>query len=138
MPSKPKKRTGSETELVEQLVWLLEKGSAHAPFDAAVRGLEPPLRGVRPEGAAHSAWQLVEHLRLAQRDILDFCREKDYVEGKFPDDYWPTDAAPPDSRAWDRSVRGFRADLRAMVRLVRSPKIGPYARVAAAGGKATI
>lgn len=96
----------------------LQMEGAHLSFGDAVADFPVELRGKKPRGAPHTAWQLLEHMRLAQADILDFSRNPDYQERKFPDDYWPTSAAPPDEEAWDKSVRQFVKDRRAMQSLV--------------------
>ena len=97
----------------EQIVWALQGEGAHAGFDDSIKDLDPALRGTRPPGAAHSPWQLLEHLRLAQRDILEFTRnDPGYKALDFPSGYWPKGAEPPDEAAWGRSVEAFRADLR--------------------------
>jgi len=76
------------------------------------------LRGKRPKGAEHSLWELVDHMRLAQRDILEFSRNPEYQSPPFPEGYWPATKAPPSEKAWSKSVRDFRADLGAMGTLV--------------------
>jgi len=91
---------------------------AHLEFEAAIKGFPAALRGVKPAGAPHTPWQLLEHLRIAQEDILDFCRNPKYAEKKWPDDYWPATDVPPDAGAWDRSAALFRADLKAIEALV--------------------
>ena len=91
---------------------------AHLNFEQAVANFPAALRGKKPKGAPHTAWQLLEHMRLAQEDILDFSRNPNYEERKFPDDYWPATDAPPDEEAWDRSTRQFWQDLQAMGSLV--------------------
>jgi hypothetical protein len=93
---------------------LLAMKGAHIAFDAAVADFPAALRGAKPAGAPHSAWQLLEHLRIAQADILDFSRNPEYREKKFPDDYWPATEAPPNDEAWDASVVQFRKDLKEM------------------------
>ena len=103
------------------LDWLLAGGGAHADFNAAVRGLPPKLRGARAPGLPHTAWQLLEHLRRAQWDILDFSRNPKYKPLRWPDDYWPKQEAPRTGE-WDKSVRQFRADLAAMRKLVANPR----------------
>lgn len=96
--------------LRQQLVRLLRWEDAHVGFEAAIRDLSPERRGERPEGSPYSAWEILEHLRLAQRDILDFCRNPDYVESKWPDDYWPASPAPPSDKAWEESIAAYLAD----------------------------
>ena len=86
---------------------LLDWEDAHASFDTGVEGIPADSRGRRPEGSPHSPWQLLEHLRICQNDILDFCRNPGYVERKF-EDYWPRTAVPPSAGAWDESVAAFR------------------------------
>src|SRR5581483_6031824 len=86
---------------------LLAWKDAHAGFDKAVAGIPPEARGKRPAGAPHSPWELLEHLRLAQHDILDFCRNPNYTAMEWPADYWPKHPEPPSAQAWDESVRQF-------------------------------
>lgn len=118
-----------DANLRRHLIAPLRWKSAHVDFDTAVKGLSPRLRGVRPDGMPYSIWQLVEHVRLAQRDILDFCRDPEYREPKWPDDYWPVDAAPPDGKAWQRSLASFRADRRELERLFSSRSLDLLERV---------
>ena len=107
--------------LREHLEYLLRGGGAHLDFEAAVADLPAELRGARPAGVPHSPWRLLEHLRIAQWDILEFSRNPRHVSPAFPEGYWPRGDAPPDADAWDRSVAAFRADLRAMQDLVADP-----------------
>ena len=104
-------------------------GHAHASFDQAVSGLPAALEGKRPEGAPHSAWELLEHMRLAQWDILEFSRNPKHVSPEWPEGYWPKTAAPPNAKAWAESVKKFRADLKAMEELVTDPKTDLFARI---------
>lgn len=108
--------------LQKHLVDLLQGGNAHADFDAAIARLPVKLRGVHAKGCPHTAWQMLEHIRIAQWDILEFSRNPKHVSPKWPDGYWPKTAAPPSAAAWDKSVRAVRADLAAMVKLVTSKK----------------
>ena len=114
--------------LRDHLLELLRGGSAHLDFDKAIADLPASLRGVRPEGTPHSVWELVEHLRIAQWDILDFSRNPGYVHLDWPKDYWPPTPAPPDDAAWEESVAAFRRDLQAMQDLVADPKTDLYAK----------
>ena len=92
----------------EHLVRVLDWEDAHVGFDKAVANVPPEARGARPLGFEHSVWQLLEHLRLAQEDILDFCVNAKYVHNlEWPDDYWPKAAAPPSDAAWDASIAEF-------------------------------
>lgn len=97
---------------------VLRGGGAHLDFEAAIADLPAGLRGAKVADVPHTPWRLVEHLRIAQWDILEFCRNPGHVSPEFPDGYWPSGDAPPDKHAWDRTVAGFRADLRAMQDLV--------------------
>jgi hypothetical protein len=107
-----------DESLRQQVVWLLGEGNAHVTFDAAIAKLPPKLRGVKPRGVPHTPWRLVEHMRIAQWDILEFCRNPKHVSPDFPAGYWPASDAPPSAAAWNRSVASFRADLQAMQQLV--------------------
>lgn len=121
--------------LREQLSRFQNWREAHADFEAAVADLAPHLRGVTPPGLPYSPWQLVEHLRLTQADILEFCRNVDYVEHKWPDDYWPKSAAPPDAPAWDASIAAFRRDREALKKLIKDPDCDLFAKVPAGNGQ---
>ncbi len=126
----------TEEKVLRQLLSkLLDWEDAHVGFDTAVAGIPAKLRGVRPPGAPHSLWQLVEHLRIAQFDILDFCVNRHYLEKKWPDDYWPADAAPPTARAWHASLARFVADRRALQKLAGNPKIDLTARIPHGSGQ---
>jgi hypothetical protein len=107
-----------EGPLRRHVLSLLMSKEAHLNFEQAIADFPVELRGKKPKGAPHTAWQLLEHMRLAQEDILDFSRNPNYQERKFPDDYWPAAEAPPDEEAWDRSARQFWQDLQAMGSLV--------------------
>ena len=104
--------------LRRQLANFLSESHAHADFDAAIKGLPAHLRGKRPAGAPYTAWQLLEHMRIAQGDIFGFSRDAHHVSPKWPEGYWPRTEAPPSPAAWDRSARQFRADRKAMQKLV--------------------
>lgn len=125
----------SDTALREQLVNLLNGGHAHATFDAAVKNLPVALRGKRPRGAEHSPWEVLEHLRIAQWDILEFSRDARHKSPDWPGGYWPAASAPPDEKAWDKSVRAFRRDLKAMCSLVADPSTNLQARIAHGDGQ---
>ena len=104
----------------DHLARALDWEDAHVNLDKALEGLPPDRRGARAAGFAHSAWQLVEHIRLAQADILDFCVNAQYVHRmKWPDDYWPRDPAPPSDAAWTESLAAYARDLDALKRLTR-------------------
>jgi hypothetical protein len=119
----------SDKALREHILFLLRDGGAHLNFEAAVKGLPVALRGKRPKGAEHSPWQILEHLRLAQSDILEFSRDAKHVSPKWPEGYWPKSPVPPNAAAWAKSVRGFRDDLEAMCKLVEDPSTDLFARI---------
>ncbi len=107
---------------------LLDWEDAHVSFDTAVEGIPAELRGARRDGVPHSPWQLLEHLRICQNDILEFCRNPDYVERKF-EDYWPGTAAPPSPGAWDDSVAAFRRDREALQGLASDPEVDLFTTI---------
>jgi hypothetical protein len=109
---------GTKRKLRKQLSNFLSWHDAHADFEAAVANLPAKYRRQVPPGLPYSPWQLLEHLRLAQRDILDYCTAKKYEKKTWPDDYWPTDPAPPSAKAWDKSVAEFKKDRAAFQNLI--------------------
>lgn len=115
--------------LREQLIKLLGWQDAHVNFDDAVEGIPPQLQGVRPEGLPYSLWQLLEHMRLTQRDILAFCLDPSYEAPKWPDDYWPKSTIPPTSEDWQESVLAFRADRESLKGLISDPTLDLYERI---------
>lgn len=126
--TKPKAKN-SEAQLREHVIYLLKEGGAHAKFDDAVKNMPEKLRGVKPDGLPHSAWMLLEHLRLAQEDILEFSVNAKYKSREWPKDYWPASATPADAGAWDKSIQQFRKDLKAIEDLVANPKTDLFARI---------
>jgi uncharacterized damage-inducible protein DinB len=113
----------------DQVAKLLDWGDAHVTFEKGVAGIAPRFRGVIPPGLEHSPWQLVEHLRIAQADILEFCRSAKYEEKKWPDDYWPKSAAPRTAAAWKASIAAFRRDRRALQQLAKDRTIDLFAQI---------
>ena len=111
----------SDTALRKHLAQMLDWQDAHVGFEAVLKNWPPKLRGVKPKGAAHSAWQLVEHMRIAQLDILEFSRDAKHHSPKWPEGYWPASAAPPSAAAWEKSIKAFRRDLKATQKLVLNP-----------------
>jgi len=112
----------ADKQLREHLLYLLRGGGAHLDFEAAVADLPAKLRGKHPPHVPHTPWRLVEHMRIAQWDILEFSRNPQHVSPDWPDGYWPDGDAPPDEAAWDASLDQFRADLAAMQDLVADRK----------------
>lgn len=119
----------TDQSLRDHLLYLLRGGGAHLDFDAAIAHLPVDLRGAKLAGLPHTPWRLLEHMRIAQWDILEFSRNPKHVSPKFPDGYWPQGDAPPDADAWDRSIASFRADLRAMQDLVADPATDLFAPI---------
>jgi hypothetical protein len=121
--------------LREHLLYLLRGGGAHAHFEDVVADWPLKLRGVKPAGLPYSGWQLLEHMRIAQWDILDFCVNPNYRELQWPDKYWPPQEAPPARTAWDQSVKSFATDLEAMERLVADPNTDLFAPIPHGSGQ---
>jgi hypothetical protein len=118
-----------EQSLRKHLLELLEGGQAHAKFDDVVKNLPAAARGKKPAKFPHSPWMLLEHMRMAQWDILEFSRNAKYVSPKWPEGYWPKTEGPANAAAWEKSVRAFRRDLKAMQKLVANPKTDLFARI---------
>ena len=123
MPADPHK------PLREHVVYLLKGGGAHLHFDKAVADIPANLRDRMVAPVPHSPWRLLEHMRIAQWDILEFSRNPKHVSPPWPDGYWPDAATRPDDRAWDQAVKAFRADLAAMCALVADPATDLFARI---------
>jgi len=113
-----------EEELRKQLAALLDGGQAHSTFDDAVKGFPDKLRGVVPEGLPYSAWQLLEHMRITQKDILNFSAPPTggYHAIKWSDDYWPKEKEPASPEAWERSIASVRGDLAKFKELILKPE----------------
>ena len=127
------KKTAGETtdqnaEVRRQLIALLKGGQAHVTFDDAVKSFPVELRSKIPADLPYSAWQLIEHLRITQRDILNFSAPPTggYHPIKWPDDYWPKSPEPPDNRAWDQSIATIHNDLKALIAIIENPKADLY------------
>jgi hypothetical protein len=128
-PKSTSARSSSSSGIRKQLADTLSWGHAHVDFDKAVEGIPAEVRGRRPPGLPHSPWEILEHVRIAQEDILDFCRNPQYAERKWPDEYWPSSPEPPDPRAWDASVAAFRRDRDVMRHLATDPKVDLTAKI---------
>jgi DinB family protein len=126
---KSKKPTSHDHALRQHLLDLLHGGNAHATFDDAVKDFPPALRGKKPAELPHSPWMVLEHLRIAQHDILEFSRNPDHVSPPWPAGCWPTSEEPPNAEAWNKSIRQFRADLKSMEELVANPKTDLFAKI---------
>ena len=117
-------------ELKKHLLNLLDAEGAHNNFDDAIKGFPAKLRGKKIDGAPHTAWQLLEHMRIAQWDILEFSRDAKHVSPTWPDGYWPQSETPPSDKAWQTSIQKFREDLEDMKKLLKkSTEDGLYKRI---------
>lgn len=115
--------------LRQHLVELLTGGHAHAKFEDAIQGLPAKLRGAKPANFPHSPWMILEHLRIAQWDILEFSCSEEHISPKWPEGYWPETEAPPAAGEWTKSVQGFQSDLKAMRDLIKNPKTDLFAKI---------
>ncbi len=106
--------------LRQQLASGIGGGESHITFDKAIKDFPAPERGTKPAGAPHSAWELVEHMRIAQHDILEFSQNPDHKSPKFPEGYWPATAVPPDASAWDKTVKAFERDAKELAKLIET------------------
>ena len=118
-----------DQSLRNHLVALLEDGHSHDSFEKAVADWGPELRGVRPPGGNHSAWELIEHIRIAQWDILEFSRSARHVSPKWPEGYWPDTAEPSSEEAWDETIEWLEEDLKLMLGLILDPKADLHERI---------
>ena len=125
----PKPPHNPDRELREQVVYLLKGGGAHVHFMDALDGFPAEKYGAFADGLPHTGWQLLEHARLAQWDILEFSRNPKHVSPPFPGGYWPKTPAPPNREAWDGSAAAFERDLLEMVHLVANPRIDLSAKI---------
>ncbi len=116
------------------LARILSWEDAHVSFDKAVSGLPHNLQGRTPPGLPYSPWQLLEHMRVTQHDILEFCRNPAYEELSWPDDYWPK-TEPSSARAWNKSVSAYREDRDALAELAADPKIDLMAKIPVGTGQ---
>jgi hypothetical protein len=122
-------REVNDKALREQLRKVLSWREAHADWKQALAGLDRAHRGVRPPGSPHSVWDLLEHARLAQRDILEFTLDPKHVSPDWPSGYWPKNLAPADDAEWEKSVREFFHDLQEMEKLLSNPRTDLFARI---------
>jgi hypothetical protein len=123
------------SELRNYLVKVLTWSEAHVDFDKAVHGVPSSVQGIRPQSMPYSPWELLEHLRLAQRDILDFCRDPAYSAPTWPAGYWPAAPAPPTPEAWDQSVAEFQADREALCAFISDPSLDLFSQIPRGDGK---
>ena len=115
--------------LRKQLVEFLRGGSVHAELKTVIEGFPADKRGAKPKGAAHTAWQLLEHIRIALHDLYEFSTNPKYVQPDWPADYWPREDAPPSEAAWNTSVQAVEKDLAAFEQLIGEPSTNFYATI---------
>jgi len=118
-----------DRSLRQHLLDLLQGGGAHAKFDDVIADLPAKLRGKKPSGFPHSPWMLLEHMRIAQWDILEFSRNPRHQSPSWPGGYWPESQAPPSNAAWNTSIRNFKRNLKAVESLVKNPSTDLFARI---------
>jgi DinB superfamily len=124
--------------LRQQLAQFLDSGHAHIKFEDAVKDFPPELRGKRPAGEPHSAWELLEHLRLALWDIYEFSVDANHVSPDFPDGYWPANPEPPSEAAWEESVSAYREIIRKFAALVLDESVDLFAKIAHGEGQTVL
>jgi hypothetical protein len=122
------KAVNTDQSLRKHLIELLDGGHAHASFDQVIKDFPAKFRGQIPNGLAHSAWMLLEHMRITQWDILDFSRNPKYKTLNWPAEYWPKNPAPDNAVEWEKSIQAFQQDLEAMKKLVTNPKTDLFAK----------
>lgn len=120
---------GKDAELRAHLVYLLKGGGAHVHAEDALQDFPARKRGAFAKGLKHTAWQLLEHMRIAQWDIVEFSRNAKHASPDFPEGYWPKTPLPPNEAAWKKSVREFEEGLGEMIRLVKNPRTNLYAKI---------
>jgi hypothetical protein len=121
--------SSQDRALRQHLLYLLRESGAHATFDPGVGDWPVQLTGAKVANFPHSAWMLLEHMRLAQWDILEFSRNPKHVSPAWPEGYWPSSEAPPSEQAWKASIAAFKKDLRAMEKMVADPKVDLFAKL---------
>jgi hypothetical protein len=122
-------KDAQELSLRKQVIDLLQGGNAHAGFDKVIAGIPANMRGGKVREIPHSPWMLLEHMRIAQWDILEFSRDRKHVSPQWPEGYWPGSEAPASAAAWNQSIKKFRADLNAMADLVKNPKTDLFTKI---------
>lgn len=128
----------TDKALRSHLRWLIEEGNAHLTFEQAVGGVPPAMRDAQSAATPHSLWALLEHLRICQWDILEFCRDENHVSPEFPDGYWPTGLAGDDDGAWDDSVAAFLTNRAELVALVEDPSTDLLAPIPHGSGQTVL
>ena len=128
----------NEKQLRKHLDDLLSGGGAHVGWKGAFSGIPPKVRGIRPDGTPHSPWELLEHMRIAQWDILEFSRNAKHVSPDWPKEYWPKTPNPPNAKSWAKSLKLFGRGLAAMRKLVANPRTNLFARIPHGDGQTVL
>lgn len=108
---------------------LLTWSSAHADLERAVKSVPPEYRGLRVENVPYTLWELLEHIRLAQWDILEFCRNSDYVSPNWPDDFWPAGPEPPTREDWQKSIDAIKRDRQELIEIIEDPGVDLFSAI---------
>ena len=125
----------TDRALREHLLYVLRGGGAHVDFESVVKDFPVESINQRVANLPYTSWQVLEHMRIAQSDILEFSRRADHVSPPWPKGYWPTDDVVPDAQDWNKSVEAFRADLEAMENLVEDPSTDLFVAIAHGEGQ---
>lgn len=131
----PTKNPSSHEALIENLADLLNKGNAHVSLDKALSNIDFKILGKRPDGLPYSLWQLAEHIRIAQHDILEFSRDPKYVSPKWPEGYWPTETAPTSENEWHQCVQQIKKDRASFIDLITHAGESLYSPIAHGDGQ---
>ena len=140
-PARASRAAGEREEdksLRQHILYLLRGGGAHVDIEKSLADLPGELLGSKVPGLPFTAWRLLEHMRIAQWDILEFSRNSKHVSPAWPAGYWPETDAPPGAKAWDQSVAAFRADLLALEKLVQDPKTDLHAKIPHGDGQTVL
>jgi hypothetical protein len=128
----------NDSVLREYLQKVLTWHGAHTDWKRGLAGLPGKHRGAKPAGVPYSLWELLEHARIAQWDILEFCRNPKHVSPDWPSGYWPRTPSPPSAASWDKSVKAFEKDLTAMAKFVGDPKTDLFKPISHGSGQTVI
>jgi hypothetical protein len=128
----------TDQQLRQHVLYMLKGGGAHIKFDEAVADFPAKLRGQKAPGLPHTGWQLLEHMRIAQWDIVEFSRSRRHKSPEFPEGYWPRTEAPADGDAWSNSIKSFKKDLKIMQELVLDPKVALFAKLPWGSGQTVL
>jgi hypothetical protein len=131
-------KDSKDESLRQHLLYLLRGGGAHAKIDEVVKDFPPKLRGKKVDGLPYTAWMLLEHMRIAQWDILDFSINPKYKAMEWPQDYWPKSETPSTPAVWNNSIKEFQKDLKSMEQLVANPQTDLYAKISWGEGQTVL